>query len=46
MTMMARLVIEGESVTVTVEDVAATEPRTEGISSQDIRVAADAMAMR
>jgi hypothetical protein len=38
------LIIEGESVTVTVENVDPTEPGSESISSQDIRAAADAMA--
>ena len=37
-------VIEGESITVTVENEAAAEPETGEISSEDIRAAADAMA--
>ena len=37
-------VIEGESITVTVDNVVAVESETGGISSEDIRAAADAMA--
>ncbi|MBE2223493.1 MAG: hypothetical protein IAF02_18275 [Anaerolineae bacterium] len=38
------IVIEGESVTVTLENVDATQPGAAGISNQDLRAAADTMA--